>query len=146
MYTKTSKHAATRFPERKFSPKMFLNDKFWQISSRIYIASSDVSVGQWHGRVGNVLNYTIDNVSTVFPLKFFVTCMYIVNKKATRRFLMQNFPPRKVLKTKTTNLNRVYRSVTRARAASIFFFFYLASPQGQGDHNSVSQLLWAHIT
>ena len=45
MYTKTSKHAATRFPERKFSPKMFLNDKFWQIPSRIYIASSDVSVG-----------------------------------------------------------------------------------------------------
>ena len=26
------------------------------------------------------------------------------------------------------------------------FFFYLASPQGQGHHNSVSQLLWARIT
>ena len=25
-------------------------------------------------------------------------------------------------------------------------FFYLASPQGQGHHNSVSQLLWARIT
>ena len=25
-------------------------------------------------------------------------------------------------------------------------FTYLASPQGQGHHNSVSQLLWARIT
>ena len=25
-------------------------------------------------------------------------------------------------------------------------FIYLASPQGQGHHNSVSQLLWARIT
>ena len=28
----------------------------------------------------------------------------------------------------------------------LFYFFYLASPQGQGHHNSVRQLLWAHIT
>ena len=37
--------------------------------------------------------------------------------------------PRKILK------NRVF-----------FLIFYLASPQGQGHHNSVSQLLWARIT
>ena len=28
----------------------------------------------------------------------------------------------------------------------IYLFIYLASPQGQGHHNSVSQLLWARIT
>ena len=27
-----------------------------------------------------------------------------------------------------------------------FYLFYLASPQEQGHHNSVSQLLWARIT
>ena len=27
-----------------------------------------------------------------------------------------------------------------------YLFIYLASPQGQGHHNSVSQLLWARIT
>ena len=28
----------------------------------------------------------------------------------------------------------------------IYLFIYLASPQGQGHHNSVSQLLWARVT
>ena len=28
----------------------------------------------------------------------------------------------------------------------LFILFYLASPQGQGHHNSVSQLLWGRIT
>ena len=27
-----------------------------------------------------------------------------------------------------------------------FILFYLASPQGQGHHNSVSRLLWARVT
>ena len=27
-----------------------------------------------------------------------------------------------------------------------YFYFYLASPQGQGHHNSTSELLWACIT
>ena len=34
----------------------------------------------------------------------------------------------------------------RTFPVSHYFFYYLASPQGQGHHNSVSQLLWSRIT
>ena len=40
------------------------------------------------------------------------------------------------------------KRISRGNLMSLYFFifFYLTSPQGQGHHNSVSQLLWPRIT
>ena len=65
-----------------------------------------------------------------------------------------------IMQTKFTNLKlyhifwakylvsftHFHASLATKMTGQIYLFIYLTSPQGQGHHNSVSQLLWARIT
>ena len=56
------------------------------------------------GRVGNVLNCAIDNVSLVFPLKFFCN-MHVYSEQKSDEVLNAKFRTGNVFKIKTTNFN-----------------------------------------
>ena len=38
------------------------------------------------------------------------------------------------------------RAVPESESGIYFLFYYLGSPQGQGHHNTMCQILWARIT
>ena len=67
------------------------------------------------------MNYTIDNVSFVFPLKFFCNMHVYSKQKSDEKVLNAKRYTGNVLKIKTTNFN-FYCPVTRARGALIKSF------------------------